>query len=163
MIIKPLSENNVEEFTKFFINSDSLSIKDISSSKKLINDINSIIKRYLNHKGNGELFIYALYDEKDIKLALVIDSDGKIINLSISDTLSVAEGKAFMKEFAKLFKDKNFKYFRIDVKDNCISFLNDIGFKSSTFSNGNSIGDSHSHYFFTLKYYIVSWAFLFIP
>ena len=67
MIIKALNENNVDIITKFLLSEDSFVVKDVSSSKKIINDINAIIKKRLSHKEDKDHFIYALFDEDEIK------------------------------------------------------------------------------------------------
>ena len=154
MIIKALNENNVDIITKFLLSEDSFVVKDVSSSKKIISDINAIIKKRLNHKEDKDHFIYALFDEEEIKLAIIFDANGKIINFTPSSNLSVAEGKAFMKEFSKLYKEQ-IKHFSIEVKESHLQFLNEIGFKNSQFLQNNSLNEDNYTYYFLLKYYTV--------
>ena len=154
MVIKTLNLDNSDSITKFLLSEDSFTIRDIASSKKIINDVNSLLKKHLTHKENNETFVYALFDDEEIKLAVILDNNGKFLNFTPSQNLTVAEGRAFMREFSKLFKNKGFEYFTIESKESRLNFLNNIGFKSSKFIQKNDINESNYYYFFVLKYYL---------
>lgn len=153
MQIEKISEKTIEEVFNF-VNASKKIVQ--SSQLTLSSEFKNLLKFFATSKGkktNDSLTYLTRNQDGAIKGVAVLKEDGEILLLALEENEVVDVGREFLTSLKQALTNETTNMLWANVKDDNINVLNDIGFKTHSFSFEKDANGSYDNYYFQVRYY----------
>ena len=153
MHIEKISEKTIEDVFNFL----NASKKIVQSSQlTLSSEFKNILKFFAtskSKKSNDSSTYLARNEDGAIKGVIVLKGNGEILLLALEENEVVNVGREFLTSLKQVLTNETTNMLWANVKDDEINVLNDIGFKTHSFSFEKDANGSYDNYYFQVRYY----------
>ena len=154
MHIEKISEKTIEDVFNFL----NVSKKIVQSSQlTLSSEFKNLLKFFATSKSkkksNDSSTYLARNEDGAIKGVIVLKDNGEILLLALEESQTVNVGREFLVDLKQTFPNQAINMLWANVKDDNINVLNDIGFKTHSFSFEKDENGSYDNYYFQVRYY----------
>lgn len=153
MHIEKISEKTIEDVFNFL----NVSKKIVQSSQlTLSSEFKNLLKFFAtskSKKADDSLTYLARNEDGAIKGVIVLKDDGEILLLALEENEVVNVGREFLTSLKQVLTNEKTNMLWANVKDDEINVLNDIGFKTHSFSFEKDANGSYDNYYFQVRYY----------
>lgn len=153
MHIEKISEKTIEDVFNFL----NVSKKIVQSSQlTLSSEFKNLLKFFAtskSKKADDSLTYLARNENGAIKGVIVLKDDGEILLLALEENEVVNVGREFLTSLKQVLTNETTNMLWANVKDDEINVLNDIGFKTHSFSFEKDANGSYDNYYFQVRYY----------
>lgn len=153
MNIEKISEKTIEDVFKFL----NVSKKIVQSSQlTLSSEFKNLLKFFATSKSKkaDDSSTYLTRNQDGaIKGVIVLKDDGEILLLALEESQIVNTGREFLNSFKQTVPNEAKSILWANVKNDEINVLNDIGFKTHSFSFEKDANGSYDNYYFQVRYY----------
>lgn len=153
MHIEKISEKTVEDVFNFL----NASKKIVQSSQlTLSSEFKNLLKFFAtskSKKADDSLTYLTRNQDGAIKGVIVLKDDGEILLLALEENEVVNVGREFLTSLKQVLTNETTNMLWANVKDDEINVLNDIGFKTHSFSFEKDANGSYDNYYFQVRYY----------
>lgn len=153
MHIEKISEKTIEDVFNFL----NVSKKIVQSSQlTLSSEFKNLLKFFAtskSKKANDSLTYLTRNEDGAIKGVVVLKDDGEILLLALEENEVVNVGREFLTSLKQALTNETTNVLWANVKDDEINVLNDIGFKTHSFSFEKDANGSYDNYYFQVRYY----------
>lgn len=153
MHIEKISEKTIEDVFNFL----NVSKKIVQSSQlTLSSEFKNLLKFFAtskSKKANDSLTYLTRNEDGAIKGVVVLKDDGEILLLALEENEVVNVGREFLTSLKQALTNETTNMLWANVKDDEINVLNDIGFKTHSFSFEKDANGSYDNYYFQVRYY----------
>lgn len=153
MHIEKISEKTIEDVFNFL----NASKKIVQSSQlTLSSEFKNLLKFFAtskSKKADDSLTYLARNEDGAIKGVIVLKDDGEILLLALEENEVVNVGREFLTSLKQALTNETTNMLWANVKDDEINVLNDIGFKTHSFSFEKDANGSYDNYYFQVRYY----------
>ena len=153
MNIEKISEKTIEDVFNFL----NVSKKIVQSSQlTLSSEFKNLLKFFAtskSKKADDSLTYLARNEDGAIKGVIVLKDDGEILLLALEENEVVNVGREFLTSLKQALTNGTTNMLWANVKDDEINVLNDIGFKTHSFSFEKDANGSYDNYYFQVRYY----------
>lgn len=153
MHIEKISEKTIEDVFNFL----NASKKIVQSSQlTLSSEFKNLLKFFAtskSKKADDSLTYLARNEDGAIKGVIVLKDDGEILLLALEENEVVNVGREFLTSLKQVLTNETTNMLWANVKDDEINVLNDIGFKTHSFSFEKDANGSYDNYYFQVRYY----------
>lgn len=153
MHIEKISEKTIEDVFNFL----NASKKIVQSSQlTLSSEFKNLLKFFAtskSKKADDSLTYLARNEDGAIKGVIVLKDDGEILLLALEENEVVNVGREFLTSLKQALTNGTTNMLWANVKDDEINVLNDIGFKTHSFSFEKDANGSYDNYYFQVRYY----------
>ena len=153
MNIEKISEKTIEDAFNFL----NVSKKIVQSSQlTLSSEFKNLLKFFAtskSKKADDSLTYLARNQDGAIKGVIVLKDDGEILLLALEENEVVNVGREFLTSLKQALTNETTNMLWANVKDDEINVLNDIGFKTHSFSFEKDANGSYDNYYFQVRYY----------
>lgn len=153
MQIEKISEKTIEEVFNF-VNTSKKIVQ--SSQLTLSSEFKNLLKFFAtskSKKANDSLTYLTRNQDGAIKGVAVLKEDGEILLLALEENEVVNVGREFLTSLKQALTNETTNMLWANVKDDNINVLNDIGFKTHSFSFEKDANGSYDNYYFQVRYY----------
>ena len=153
MHIEKISEKTIEDVFSF-LNSSKKIVQ--SSQLTLSSEFKNLLKFFAtskSKKADDSLTYLARNQDGAIKGVIVLKDDGEILLLALEENEVVNVGREFLTSLKQVLTNETTNMLWANVKDDEINVLNDIGFKTHSFSFEKDANGSYGNYYFQVRYY----------
>lgn len=153
MHIEKISEKTIEDVLNFL----NVSKKIVQSSQlTLSSEFKNLLKFFAtskSKKADDSLTYLTRNQDGAIKGVIVLKDDGEILLLALEENEVVNVGREFLTSLKQALTNETTNMLWANVKDDEINVLNDIGFKTHSFSFEKDANGSYDNYYFQVRYY----------
>lgn len=153
MHIEKISEKTIEDVFNFL----NVSKKIVQSSQlTLSSEFKNLLKFFAtskSKKADDSLTYLTRNQDGAIKGVIVLKDDGEILLLALEENEVVNVGREFLTSLKQVLTNETTNMLWANVKDDEINVLNDIGFKTHSFSFEKDANGSYDNYYFQVRYY----------
>lgn len=153
MHIEKISEKTIEDVFNFL----NASKKIVQSSQlTLSSEFKNLLKFFAtskSKKADDSLTYLTRNQDGAIKGVIVLKDDGEILLLALEENEVVNVGREFLTSLKQVLINETTNMLWANVKDDEINVLNDIGFKTHSFSFEKDANGSYDNYYFQVRYY----------
>ena len=153
MHIEKISEKTIEDVFNFL----NASKKIVQSSQlTLSSEFKNLLKFFAtskSKKADDSLTYLTRNQDGAIKGVIVLKDDGEILLLALEENEVVNVGREFLTSLKQVLTNETTNMLWANVKDDEINVLNDIGFKTHSFSFEKDANGSYDNYYFQVRYY----------
>ena len=153
MLIEKISEKTIEDVFNFL----NASKKIVQSSQlTLSSEFKNLLKFFAtskSKKADDSLTYLTRNQDGAIKGVIVLKDDGEILLLALEENEVVNVGREFLTSLKQVLTNETTNMLWANVKDDEINVLNDIGFKTHSFSFEKDANGSYDNYYFQVRYY----------
>lgn len=153
MNIEKISEKTIEDVFNFL----NVSKKIVQSSQlTLSSEFKNLLKFFAtskSKKADDSLTYLTRNEDGAIKGVIVLKDDGEILLLALEENEVVNVGREFLTSLKQVLTNETTNVLWANVKDDEINVLNDIGFKTHSFSFEKDANGSYDNYYFQVRYY----------
>lgn len=153
MHIEKISEKTIEDVFNFL----NVSKKIVQSSQlTLSSEFKNLLKFFAtskSKKADDSSTYLARNEDGAIKGVIVLKDDGEILLLALEENEVVNVGREFLTSLKQALTNEKTNVLWANVKDDEINVLNDIGFKTHSFSFEKDANGSYDNYYFQVRYY----------
>lgn len=153
MHIEKISEKTIEDVFNFL----NASKKIVQSSQlTLSSEFKNLLKFFAtskSKKADDSLTYLTRNQDGAIKGVIVLKDDGEILLLALEENEVVNVGREFLTSLKQALTNETTNMLWANVKDDEINVLNDIGFKTHSFSFEKDANGSYDNYYFQVRYY----------
>ena len=160
MHIEKISEKTIEDVFNF-LNSSKKIVQ--SSQLTLSSEFKNLLKFFAtskSKKADDSLTYLTRNQDGAIKGVIVLKDDGEILLLALEENEVVNVGREFLTSLKQVLTNETTNMLWANVKDDEINVLNDIGFKTHSFSFEKDANGSYDNYYFQVRYYYWTRQFL---
>lgn len=153
MHIEKISEKTIEDVFNF-LNSSKKIVQ--SSQLTLSSEFKNLLKFFAtskSKKADDSLTYLTRNQDGAIKGVIVLKDDGEILLLALEENEVVNVGREFLTSLKQVLTNETTNMLWANVKDDEINVLNDIGFKTHSFSFEKDANGSYDNYYFQVRYY----------
>lgn len=153
MHIEKISEKTIEDVFNFL----NVSKKIVQSSQLILSsEFKNLLKFFAtskSKKADDSLTYLTRNQDGAIKGVIVLKDDGEILLLALEENEVVNVGREFLTSLKQVLTNETTNMLWANVKDDEINVLNDIGFKTHSFSFEKDANGSYDNYYFQVRYY----------